>query len=288
MPISLNRRLYSIPLLTGVLSLAACHVNAQTASEDYSGISPLGQGGAAGSQALADNSCVPTSVANGLAYLATVAPAGTFSISPNTFTAVNALQSLMGTTTAGTSPASSLSGTVSYLSPTGPNPAPTVSVSQTFDPSASALASVLNQEDGVQLGILWGTVVGTTFNGGNGGHFVSLDSISLSSGTGTIGILDPWGNGGSHASTTATFDTLNVSTVNITTGLTPGTYLQVTYQVLGDFPNDVGSGSAFAGAGGTGLIALDQVEAVPEPSSLLISMLTTAGIGGFVVLRRRK
>ena len=61
-----------IPLAAGLLSCNLSNLYAQTASEDYSIVTQLlGQGNASvnGSQALKNNSCVPTSVANGLSYL---------------------------------------------------------------------------------------------------------------------------------------------------------------------------------------------------------------------------
>ena len=311
---SLNFRLLVAPLTAGLLSCGVCHLHAQTASEDYSIITDTGAGGyngqlmgqgnalVNGSQALRNNSCVPTSVANGLSYLdayqLSLGNSSPFAFSPNTYTAVNRLQSFMGTDPVfATSPGNALTGLQTYLSTLGPlgNPAPGVITSQTWDPLAQTLANVLNANDGVQIGILWSTTANPIVNNSswtpmNGGHFVSLDSINLTAGAGTIGIVDPWGNGVGNAASTASYETLTVSTVTITAGgvnaLAAGTYLQVSYapSELGDFPL-VDSGTALAGAGGTGLIALSETEAVPEPSSLAIGLL--AGIGG-LMLRRRK
>jgi len=291
-----KQRFITLPVLTGLLSCSAYSIYAQSASEDYTLITGyggqwLGQGNAAvnGGQAVQNNSCVPTSVANGLSYLQAYGYStdnNPFSTNPNTYDTVNALQTAMGTTAAGTLPANSVTGLQAWLAA---NPTmPTVSTYLAGDPTAQSLADVLNQHDGVQLGILWGSVTGTTFTPAGGGHYVSLDDVDMSGGTGTIGILDPWGNSKPNAASTASQDTLDVTTVTIGTS----SYLEVQYQTpnLGDYPSPA-PGTAYAGAGGIGVIALDQVEtlaAVPEPSSLVISGLASAGIGGFVWLRRRK
>jgi hypothetical protein len=263
-----------------------------------------------GSQQLKNNSCAPTSVANGLSYLQAYGYStdqNPFSSSPNNYATVNALQASMATDPVNaTGIGNMLLGTLGYLN--GNPTSPAVNAYQGFLPTPQNLANVLNANDGVQLGILWSSVANpivdnASFTPMNGGHAVSLDAINMTDGSGTIGILDPWGNGvsngagGFNASSTPSQDTLDVSTVTITAGglnsLPAGTYLEVSYAVaspLGDFPEPP-TGTALAGAGGTGLILLDQVEtlsAVPEPSSLMVSALASAGIGGFVCLRRRK
>jgi len=291
-----KRHLVSLPLVTGLLSCSAYSVYAQSASEDYTLITGyggtwLGQGNAAvnGGQDVQNNSCVPTSIANGLSYMQAYGytiDQNPFSSNPNTYATVNTFQTLMGTTAAGTLPSNALSGLQSWLTS---NPtSPTVSTYLNSDPTPQSLASVLNQHDGVQLGILWGSVTGTTFNASGGGHYVSLDAIDLTGGTGTIGILDPWGNSVGNAASTASQDTLDVTTVTIGTS----SYLEVQYQTpnLGDYPSPA-PGTAYAGAGGIGVIALDQVEtlsSVPEPSAFVMSALATAGFGGLVYFRRRK
>lgn len=316
MPASRKKHLASLPLITSLIGYSAYSVCAQSASENYSLITNYGgqllaQGNAGvnGSQALMNNSCAPTAVANGLSYLQGYGYStdnNPFSTSPNTYATVNALQTSMGTDPVyATSGGGALSGTQTWLNdhPT----TPTVYTYQNAAPSLSVLANFLNRNDGVQLGILWSTVANPIVNNGaftpmDGGHFVSLDSVDGTDGT--IGILDPWGAGtsngagGYNAGTTPTQDTLDFSVVTIAAGgvnsLAAGTYLKVTYATpippYGDFPS-LPSGTAYAGAGGTGLIVLDQVESLvptPEPSSLIMSALATAGIGGFAFLRRRK
>lgn len=314
MPKTNQKRPGSWPLLTGLISVSAYSLYAQSASENYDLITGyggqfLGQGNAAvnGGQAVQNNSCAPTAVANGLSWLQAYGYStdnNPFSTSPNSYATVNALQAAMGTTANGSQDPNILSGTQSWLTS---NPtSPTVNVYQATDPSAQALADVLNQKDAVQLGISWASAPianNSSFTPNSGGHFVSLDAINLNynTGSGTIGLLDPWGDGvpngtgGYNAGSTGTEETVTVSTVNIIAGgvgsLAPGKYLKVTFPLpLGDYPQ-LPSGTAYAGSIGTGLIDLDQIEtlsAVPEPSSLVISGLATAGIGGFIFLRRRK
>ena len=109
-----------------VMSFAACGLSQLeaatiTASENYGlitnyGGTYLGQGNAAvnGSQAVMNNSCVPTSVANGLSYIQAYAYStdtpNPFASDPNQYAAVNALQTAMGTTATGTYPGPALTG----------------------------------------------------------------------------------------------------------------------------------------------------------------------------------
>ena len=66
-----------------------------------------------------NNSCVPTSVANGLSYMQAYAYStdtpSPFSSNPNQYAAVNALQTAMGTTASGTYPGPALTGLQSYF-----------------------------------------------------------------------------------------------------------------------------------------------------------------------------
>ena len=285
-----------------VMSFAACGLSQLeaatiTASENYGlitnyGGTYLGQGNAAvnGSQAVMNNSCVPTSVANGLSYIQAYAYStdtpNPFASDPNQYAAVNALQTAMGTTATGTYPGPALTGLQSYLSTV--NVSPTVLTWQDVNSSAQTLAEYLNSNNGVQLGILWGSVSGSTFTGGQGGHFVSLTALDLTDGSGTIDILDPWGNPlGNNADTVGAEKTLSVSAVNITSGLTAGTYFKVTFPNT-DFSDPIypADGTAYAGGAQTGLIVIDMVEAIPEPTAASLVLLTvTLGSG---VRRRRR
>ena len=101
---SLKTRRLNLTLAAGLITVTCGGLYAQSASEDYGIVSQLlGQGNAAvnGSQALKNNSCVPTSVANGLSYLDAyqqgLGNPSPFAFNPNTYTAVNRLQSFMAT-----------------------------------------------------------------------------------------------------------------------------------------------------------------------------------------------
>jgi hypothetical protein len=196
-------------------------VHAQSASEDLSLFGQLGQGnaGVTGSQALKDNACVPTSVANGLTYLEnyanfTLDEPSPFTATPNSYTAVNNLITAMDTDADGTAYSDKFNGLQTYLSATGANPAPTVSIYgqaspdskggvpvvnaginlQGVNPTVGFLVSALNNHDAVELGLQWGDFSGATFNP-DGGHSVTLYSISydLLTNSGMLGIIDPWG-----------------------------------------------------------------------------------------------
>ncbi|MDE3100194.1 MAG: PEP-CTERM sorting domain-containing protein [Verrucomicrobiota bacterium] len=252
----------------------------------------LGQGSAQGGQAVANNSCVPTSTANGLSFLEQYAIQilgipDPFTVTPNNVAAINALQTAQQVTANGTSAANSFSGLNSYLSPTGANPAPSVTTAQNFDPTAALLGNQLSANNAVQLGVLWGNIAGGAFTAANGGggHFVSLTAMNLNAGAGTMTILDPWGNsGGANASTEGAFISLNVSTVNLT-GV--GNVLQVTWTTNAPedtFNQDGTDPSDFGAAGATGYIAVENVEAVPEPGA--VAMLGVGAAGLLLRLRR--
>ncbi len=80
--------------------------------------------GVTGSDALRGQSCVPTSVANGLAFLnSSYSVPGLMQAGYGT---VNALSTDMGTTTAGTSYPGMVAGTATYIGPAGQNVSPPV------------------------------------------------------------------------------------------------------------------------------------------------------------------
>ncbi len=116
----------------------------------------------------------------------------------------------------GTSYPDRVTGTMSYLSPTGANPSPNVYVAggqyaARYSPAPSIgptvqsamqsfsvaqfLAGGLAANDGVQFGILWGSLDTATdvYTQGKGGHFVTLQEIAYNAatGTGTIDFIDP-------------------------------------------------------------------------------------------------
>jgi hypothetical protein len=203
------------------------------------------------------------------------------------------------------------SGLQSYLSKTGANSAPRVilsgqqinSVPKSFyspkggkiptwvtagKPTASFLANALDDNDGVEIQIQWGTYKGTTFTPGFGAHELTLDYISLNTATdkGEIGFLDPEGS-----TTKATMLTAPLSLVN--------GYLyfsdpaDITDNEFGDLPG--AAGDHF------GRITSDIVEAlapiaaqgpggskgVPDSApTLLILGLSVIGLGAFRSLAR--
>jgi hypothetical protein len=284
-----------IPCLVSLWICAVTHLDAQVevGSENYAGLlsAYLGQGSAAGTQAVKNNSCVPTSTANGLSYLEfyqlSIGNPDPFAFSPNTITTVNSLQTTMGTTASGTTAANALSGLNTYLTTAGGDLAPSVVTSQVANPGAQSLTDALTMNAAVQLGILWGTISGGTFTraNGGGGHFVSLTAMNLLDGVGTMTILDPWGSGGgANAGTEGAFISLNVDTVNLT-GV--GSVLEITYTTNppedtfaqdGTDPNSYGAPSA-----AIGYIAVDDIESVPEPTLLA---LLSAGLVAMLARRR--
>lgn len=296
-------KLNFIVLVPALLCLAASNLNAQNASEFslYDNLPIfLGQGNSQvnGSQAVMNNSCVPTSTANGLSFLEqyafSISMPDPFSSSPDTYATVNSLQTSMGTTAKGTTVAGQQTGVGTYLTAN----APSVTWGNNSDPTAMLLGNLLNSDAAIQLGILWGTSVNSMFPGTNGGHFVSLVSMNLTGGSGTMTILDPWGNNttgaGVNAGTNATFQTLAVSTITLTNGAFIGTYLDVTYtntSVLYVGPDDtfVADGTTAYGAGAamTGLIAVDTIEMVPEPTSFALLAVGALGLGAIRLGRHR-
>jgi hypothetical protein len=149
--------------------------------------------------------CVPTAVVNGLYYLehnaAMEGKPDPFSMDVGTYTAVNTLAQLMGTSyrvfnnpnpppprieSGGTAIVSSALGLMKYLGPKGQNPAPTISVSGQYaaaadswlgdgfgapafkdnfsktTPTAAYLAAALNANDGVEIGVQFGNYGGVS------------------------------------------------------------------------------------------------------------------------------
>jgi hypothetical protein len=311
----------TLPVIFLATLLNLTVVRAQSGSENYSivtgqpGGQLLGQLNASvnGGQSVQNMSCVPTATADALSYLAAYQEVTydttPFTVTPNTYTAVNALQTDMGTTSKGTSTTGQANGLNTYL--TTDNPAPTVTISgqvsqletsgtipgygsgnfaagitmQTANPTATFLANALNANDAVEVGILWGTVSGTDFYPSGGEHELALNQINMSAGT--IGFVDPGGTSGIQQNG-AVLATMNIAGW--------GSFLYLTYPLLvsgPDYlvPDDLNlqnsqdlvdpdpNATAFGvNDGETAIIIDDTIEAVPEPSTIALLSIGALGI----------
>ncbi|MGD0816242.1 MAG: C39 family peptidase [Verrucomicrobiota bacterium] len=304
---TLFTRRFLAPLLSALSVCIPLSLNAQTYnwSENYGSIS-LGQGNSdivsANTQAIANNACAPTAVAMGLDYLYGEDPIS-FANNPDGYGTVNQLITAMGTTSTGTYASGVTTGLGTYSTVDNPandyftyaqNSVSTPTTMAASIGSASALQAV-------QLGILWTSEpVSGAVSIGSGGHFVTLTGVNLavsgSSVSGTINVLDPWGSNGEtgspyNAGTSAQSFTLSVETETLT-GV--GSVLEVYgWSPLGEQPNDDG---AKVGTGATeygftqpdyGYIALDEIESIPEPSTMAL-LLTPLGAGLLRMLRKNR
>jgi len=290
-----------------ILSIASA-ARAQSGSElgNVTYFGTTGQGDpaivAAKGQDLADNSCVPTADANGMTYLENfyevTHDVSLFTTTPNTPAEVNKLITQMGTTVDGTSVNGEFNGLQSYLTA---NPAPNVRVTGQYakitpagwvtppaaftpganvislapntTPTAAYLASKLRANDGVEIGVQWGTYNGTTFTANNGAHQLTLQQISLNGTSGTITCLDPWGDGNENFPNAADNGADQVKgLLNLVNG-----YLVITFDNSYVGPEPGGNdnlNTGFASGQGYGVqyarILEDTVEyAVPEPSTYI-------------------
>ena len=292
--------------------LVATVAKAQSGSETASLFGQLSQLNT-GVTAFNNTACGPTAVANGLIFLNNSYGGNLFqNYNPNSYTTVNDLASVMGTgaggTSYGTANPSLVSGLYSYIGASGLNPAPQVSIAggqyivgngasipgaiagsfANVIPTAQAMANWLNANDAVEFMIQWGTyggVGGTNWTADGNQHFVTLTSLSLSGGDGTINFWDPWGNGTSGASVTAQLQSAFVTTV--------GGYLYLTgiagtdpEASLSESGTDSGDGMPLMASAPSGRIVADLAEAaVPEPGILALAALGGAWL---LVGSRRK
>ena len=290
----------TLRLAPAAIVLAAPAVWGQAASEPLSDFGVLGQLSSqitvANPQNVAPVACAPTSTANGLTFLDTYYGASTFTTSPDNYTAINNLATVMGTTytapNGGTPVAGMVSGLKTYLSPTGANPAPSVFVqsalwsSTTPAQDAGSLAGLLTANDGVELLIQWGLFRGTAFTAA-GGHAVTLDAVNYNAtaGSGTVGFVDPWGAGlPVAANPSASFVTADVIALN--------GYLYITNysenfvpppQTEGGVPGDFAGNTAVSG-----IIVGYVAEGVPDvESTWLILGACAAGLATFRRALRR-
>lgn len=287
------------------IGLIASTAQAQSGSETASLFGQLGQLNV-GVTAFSSTACGPTAVANGLVYLNSAYGGNLFqNYNPNSYTTVNDLISVMGTSATGTSYGTAnpslVSGLYSYIGASGLNPAPNVYIAggqysvgtgasippaiagsfASVIPTAQTMANWLNANDAVEFMIQWGTyggAGGTTWTPSGNQHFATLTSLSLASGSGTLNFLDPWGS-------SAVLSTANVQTI--------GGYLYL-YDIMGDISDPESTLSESGGDTGdgpdlatlpSGRIVADLAEAVPEPGVLA---LATLSCGWLVIGLRRK
>jgi hypothetical protein len=294
-----------------VILLAAPAVWAQHASEPINDFGTLGQLNSgiqyANPQNVAPVACAPTSTVNALEFLSTYYGVSAGFANPNaltTYPAIDTMAQNMGTSysTATTPPSGGTSfngmvnGVTSYVSATGANPDSRVSVSSalwagnngnnttTVNADASTLAHLLSADDGIEMLIFWrglnrfGRPVTT------GAHAVTLDAINYNptTGVGTVGFVDPWGNGSAGPIATASYVTANV--INL------GGYLYMTNYSANNVAvppfNDGGlDRTGFAGNQAVaGRIVGFVAESVPDAESTWILLGTCAA--GLAALRR--
>jgi hypothetical protein len=289
----------------------AVHAQSYDQSSIYNGIGTpfaLGQGNSAivnaYSQAVANNACVPTATADGLAYLEayqqSIGQGTPFSSTPNSYPTVNTLIADMGTTSSGTTTTGQLNGLYNYLSATAPGVtisgqvAPLEATMASFygsgsfnsgyaaniqaaNPTAQYLYSALSGNGAVQLGLLWGSYnsVAGTFTS-TGGHEVDLESINTS--TKAMTFLDPWGSTTGNAGTSGLLG-VGATYTNIT--LSGSSYTLVYFNNPPPDGDRTGGTEFGFPTAATALILDDTVEIVPEPT-----VLTLLGGGTLAMLAR--
>ena len=305
-----QNRTQAVVLLTGVSLLSQIPAA-------FAQVGQLGQNNTAVTYANPDPvgpaACAPVSVANGLTYLDNLYGGNVFSSNPNSYATVNSLAQAMGTAydsvswVGGTSFANEVAGLNQYLA-TSVNPGYNASivggqyVSTSADggtvlgnvtglpanvvnavPSVSALSSDLNAHDAVEAWIQWGTYNPglTVFTPLGGLHSVTLTAISGSS----ISFVDPWGDGTTSATESAS---------TITTGIQTSVdgYLYMPSQFPSDEVGheiydgtDAGNGVHYYGRLVTDLA--ESVSPVPEPSTYLTGALMLIPLGTGALRRFR-
>jgi hypothetical protein len=188
----------------------------------------------------------------------------------------------------GTPVAGMIAGLKSYLSPTGANPAPSVSVQSaiwsktTPAQDAGSLAGLLKADDGIELLIQWGRFTDAGFTDA-GGHAVTLDAINYNptTGVGTVGFVDPWGAGlPVAASASASYVTADIIAVrgylymsNYSENFVPPP------QTEGGVPGDFAGNTPVSG-----IIVGYVAEGVPDAESTWLMLGACAA--GFATLRR--
>ncbi len=249
--------------------------------------------------AVAENACVPTSVANGLTYLDDIYPGGVPGLI-NSYSTVNTLITDMGTTANGTAFPSEVAGLATYIGPTGQNVSPPVqivggqissingpwgtvngyNIQNNTIPTAMQMYNWLNASDAVELWVNWS---------GGGAHSVTLYGIDIGiangnpTGNGTLSFIDPYGG-------TLAGDGDTSVTIATATSSTVGGEIYINGGYTGGAANN-GNDPDNLAASSTGYIVTDLAEAVPEPSSTCIAgalLLLPFGASALRFLRRRQ
>jgi hypothetical protein len=267
------------------------------------------------------NACVPTSVANGLIFLNNLYGGNLFQNynQINNYAFVNDLAASMGTFNiqsnaspfgivggtyyngAGnnqfgvTVPPNEISGLANYISPTGSNSAPRVSIvggqytSSLFGsggipnsitnlfnattPTAQFLATALDKSQAVTFWIEWGAYsTNGVWTADGGRHSLTLTSITDNSGSGQMQYWDPAGNG----DTNAVWTTANLQTIGGFLYINDFTNIEPFAAEANDDANDLGGDGNYT----SGRLIADFVQTAPEPTPFAILAVSAAvGLG---------